>query len=62
MEQNAVVQPSDEARKIPVIGFGRRLGATLIDGLILFVATFMLTLAVGLIGVFLNLYACINHF
>jgi uncharacterized RDD family membrane protein YckC len=56
MENNAIVQPSEEARKIIVIGFGRRLAATIIDGIILFVATFLLTLAVGLIGVFANLY------
>jgi len=56
MEKNAIVQPSDEAQKIPVIGFGRRFAATLIDGLILLVGTFMLSLAVGLIGVFANLY------
>jgi uncharacterized RDD family membrane protein YckC len=56
MENNAIVQPSEEARKIMVIGFGRRLAATIIDGIILFVATFLLTLAVGLIGVFTNLY------
>ena len=56
MEKSAIVQPGEEVRKIKVIGFGRRLAATLIDGLILFVATFLLTLAVGLIGVFANLY------
>jgi uncharacterized RDD family membrane protein YckC len=56
MEKNAFIQTSLETRKIPVIGFGRRLAATLIDGLILFTATFLLTLAVGLAGVFLNLY------
>lgn len=56
MEKNAIVQHGESARKIKVIGFGRRLAATLIDGIILFVATFLLTMAVGLIGVFANLY------
>ena len=60
MEKNAFVQTSSEAREIPVIGFGRRLAATLIDALILFTATFLLTLAVGLIGVFLNFYTTNN--
>jgi uncharacterized RDD family membrane protein YckC len=56
MEKNAVIQSGEEVQTIPVIGFDRRLAATLIDGLILLVATFMLTLAVGTLGVFANLY------
>lgn len=59
MEINATetfVQTSSEVRKIPVIGFGRRLAATLIDGTILFAATFLLTIVVGLIGVFIDMY------
>lgn len=57
MEKNPFVQTSSEARKIQVIGFGRRLAATLIDGLILFTATFLLVLVVGIVGVYLNIYS-----
>lgn len=57
MEKNPFVQTSSEARKIKVIGFSRRLAATLIDGLILFTATFLLVMAVGLVGVYLNIYS-----
>ena len=57
MEKSPFVQSSSEARKIKVIGFSRRLAATLIDGLILFTATFLLVIAVGLVGVYLNIYS-----
>lgn len=56
MENNEIVQPSEKAQKIPVIGFGRRLAATFIDGLILLTATFVLAMLIGLIGVYANLY------
>ena len=57
MESSPFIQKSSEARKCKVIGFNRRLVATLIDGLILFTGTFLLVLAVGLIGVYLNIYS-----
>jgi len=56
MEKNAYVQSGTNIRKIAVIGFNRRLAATLIDGLILLVGTFMLSIAIGLAGVFLDFY------
>jgi uncharacterized RDD family membrane protein YckC len=57
MESNPFIRKSSEAHKCKVIGFNRRLVATLIDGLILFTGTFLLVLAVGLIGVYLNIYS-----
>jgi uncharacterized RDD family membrane protein YckC len=57
MEKTPYVQAGTAARQIKVIGFGRRLAATLIDGIILFTASFLLALLVGFVGVFLNMYA-----
>jgi uncharacterized RDD family membrane protein YckC len=55
MEKNDKVQMGTQ--KIYVMGFGRRLAAALIDGLILLVGTSLLVIAVGLIGVYLNMYS-----
>ena len=57
MNKNVFVQASPDARKIKVIGFSRRLAATLIDSVILMLATFLVVMAVGLAGVFLNIYS-----
>jgi uncharacterized RDD family membrane protein YckC len=54
MEKNAA---STEAQKIPVVGFGRRLAAALIDGLIILFFTFGISLGVILLWGYLNTYA-----
>ena len=46
-----------EPRKIQVVGFGRRLAAALIDGLILLVGTTLLAMVVGIFGVYLDIYS-----
>lgn len=55
-KESAIVHNGAKPRQIPVIGFGRRLAATLLDGVILYAGTFILILAAGVIGVFTNLY------
>ena len=54
MEKNAT---STEAQKIPVVGFGRRLAAALIDGLIILFVSFALSLAIIIVWGYLNTYA-----
>ena len=55
MEKNDKVQTGTQ--NIYVMGFGRRLAAALIDGLIILIGSNLLAMAVGLIGVYLNMYS-----
>ena len=57
MKNNDSMQTSSEAQKIPVVGFGRRLAAALIDGLIILFFTFGVSLGVILLWGYLNTYA-----
>ena len=41
---------------VTVIGFGRRLVATLIDGILLAFFTFVVTFAIGFVGLFVQMY------
>ena len=53
-----IVQPSDDTTEqtITVIGFGRRLIATLIDGILLAVFTFIVAFAIGFVGIFIQMF------
>jgi uncharacterized RDD family membrane protein YckC len=53
--EEAVAYPRDE-NAVRVIGFERRLVATLIDGALIFLLSFFLTLVIGSIGVFSGAY------
>jgi uncharacterized RDD family membrane protein YckC len=57
MEKNESVQRSASAQEIPVVGFGRRLAAALIDGLIILFATFVISLGIILFLGYLNTYS-----
>jgi len=46
-----------ESRQVQIIGFSRRLAAALIDGFILLMATTLLSLGAGILGVYLNFYS-----
>lgn len=56
MENNENAQTSTEAQKIPVVGFGRRLAAALIDGLIILFFAFALSLGIIVLWGYLNTY------
>lgn len=51
-------QPSVDTTEqtITVIGFGRRLIATLIDGILLAVFTFILAFVIGFVGIFIEMF------
>jgi len=51
-------QPLDDTTEqtITVIGFGRRLIATLIDGILLAVFTFILAFVIGFVGIFIEMF------
>jgi uncharacterized RDD family membrane protein YckC len=47
---------SSSRQSITVIGFGRRLIATLIDGILLAFFTFMVAFAIGFVGIFVQMF------
>ena len=51
-------QPAGDAaeKTITVIGFGRRLVATLIDGVLLAAFTFIVAFAIGFVGIFVQMF------
>lgn len=51
-------QPSDDTAEqtITVIGFGRRLIATLTDGILLAAFTFIVAFAIGFVGIFIQMF------
>jgi uncharacterized RDD family membrane protein YckC len=49
--------PKAGARRVEVIGFGLRLLATLLDGVLLFLFTMLVLLVVGLVGIFVGMYS-----
>ena len=54
---SAAQSPANSAKRtISVIGFGRRLVANLLDGLVIGIFTFILTTLVGSIAVFLGVF------
>ena len=55
---SSIDQPSgDSAEKtITVVGFGRRLIATLIDGILLATFTFLVAFAIGFVGIFIQMF------
>ena len=56
MENQDNVQTKTEALKIPVVGFGRRLAAALIDGLIILFFTFGISLGIIVLWGYLSTY------
>lgn len=52
----SVLRDSITPHRVRVVGFGRRLLATLFDGILLAFCTFMLSFFIGLIGLFLDMF------
>jgi uncharacterized RDD family membrane protein YckC len=55
---SSIDQPAGNSARqsITVIGFGRRLIATLIDGILLAFFTFLVAFAIGFVGIFVQMY------
>ncbi len=55
---SSIEQPSNDTTEptITVIGFGRRLMATLIDGILLAVFTFIVAFVIGFVGIFIQMF------
>jgi len=55
---SSIDQPAGNSARqsIIVIGFGRRLMATLIDGILLAFFTFLVAFAIGFVGIFVQMY------